>query len=98
MQNEFDAMSDLALGIKIIGLNEIGRSTNDSFVEGRDVPWLQDNSEQNVWERWGIRYRDLLLVDAENRAVAVFNLTATNLGTDDYEVVKAEFLDLAKAN
>ena len=92
MQDEFDAMDELPVQIKIIGLNAIDRSTRDSFLEDRDLPWLQDTEQERVWQQWNIQYRDLLILDTENRSVAVFNLTSTNLSTDDYETVKAEFL------
>ena len=98
MQDEFDAMDNLPVDIKIIGLNEIGEGTKDSFVEERDLPWLQDNEEEMVWLNWNIRYRDLLILDTENRSVALFNLSGTDLRSSDYDIVKAKFIELANEN
>ena len=44
------------LGIQIIGVNAIGHeSDNADMCEGRDLPWLQDTVELNVWDDvWGV--------------------------------------------
>jgi len=45
----------------------------------RDLPWLQDTARDDVWGSWDVAYRDLVILDADNRKVAVFNLTEHNL-------------------
>ena len=46
---------------------------------GRDVPWLQDTAAQDIWKRWDVRYRDVIILDASNRVAGIFNLTDHNL-------------------
>jgi hypothetical protein len=97
MQNEFDA-ENAALPIQIIGLNESDKTTTDSFTSDRDLPWLQDTVDQSVWKEWNIQYRDVLILDATNEPVMVFNLTQYNLSdSENYETVKTAFEDLANA-
>jgi hypothetical protein len=97
MQNEFDAEND-ALPIQIVGLNESDKTTTDSFTSDRDLPWLQDTVDQSVWKEWNIQYRDVLILDATNEPVMVFNLTQYNLSdSENYETVKTAFKDLANA-
>ncbi len=66
--------------IRILGINAIGQETgNDLIVNGRAIPWLQDVDGQKVWDAWGVSYRDVFVLDAQNRVAAVYNLTEHNL-------------------
>ena len=95
MQDEFDSLTE-GLDIQIIGLNANGKTTKDSFTSERDLPWLQDTTEASVWKEWGIRYRDVLILDENNEPKVVFNLTETNLSDNQhYDTVKTAFQDLA---
>ena len=49
-------------------------------VEGTALPYLQDTAEAGVWASWNVTYRDVVILDGNNEAVAVFNLTEHNLG------------------
>jgi hypothetical protein len=63
---------------------------NDTVCAGRDLPWLQDTEEQDVWISWGISYRDVVVVDEQNKPLSVFNLTDHNLGLPaQYDSLKA---------
>lgn len=80
MQAELDA-ADLSAGLRIVGINGKGlEAGNASICEGRDLPWLQDVPEQDVWISWEVEYRDVIILDGQNRRVAVFNLTDHDLG------------------
>jgi len=46
------------------------------------LPWLQDTEQQDVWHSWEVRFRDVVFLDAQNRPVAVFNLTDHNLSEE----------------
>lgn len=62
------------------------------------VPWLQDTTNQAVWARWQIAYRDVLILDSFNRPVARDNLTSHDLGNPlHYDALKRAFLQLAVA-
>jgi len=55
-----------------------------------DLPLLQDVSSQNAWESWGVRFRDVVILNENNECFAVFNLTDNNLGdANNYEGLKA---------
>lgn len=49
------------------------------MTAGRDLPWLQDDAQVDAWGAWEVEYRDLVVLDRENRPVGVFNLTEHNL-------------------
>ncbi|MFN0151688.1 MAG: hypothetical protein ACKVU1_13370 [bacterium] len=79
MQAEINA-DTMNVAIQILGVNGIGQeSGNAQTCANRILPWLQDTTPQNVWNKWAIVYRDVVIVDAINRPVAVFNLTTKNL-------------------
>jgi hypothetical protein len=62
-------------------VNGVGlESGNESVTAGRDLPWLQDTAEVGVWTSWAPVYRDVIILDAEGRHVASYNLTSYSLG------------------
>jgi hypothetical protein len=66
--------------IRLLAVNDFGHETgNPLAVEGRVLPLLQDTAEAAVWTSWGIAYRDVVILDGENRSLGVFNLTDHNL-------------------
>ena len=52
---------------------------NEGMVVDKNLPWLQDNAEQNVWASWDPTYRDVIILDDENHFVSAFNLTLNQL-------------------
>jgi hypothetical protein len=93
-----DELTQAGLNVTILGINEIGLEDGNAFItQGRDLPWLQDVPEQNVWETWGIAFRDVVILDGENKVVAVFNLTQQNLGDPaNYAALKSQFESAAQ--
>lgn len=66
--------------VSILGVNEVDyESANPYVTEGRDIPWLQETADQPVWDVWGIRYRDVVILDGENLLFAVYNLSDHDL-------------------
>jgi len=67
--------------IRIFGVNAPGLEQGNSYMtSGRSCPWLQDTGAENVWAgKWAVNYRDVVILDAENRKVDVYNLTDHNL-------------------
>ncbi len=43
------------------------------------LPWLQDVPEVDVWGAWGIAFRDVVILDADNEVLDVYNLTEHDL-------------------
>lgn len=61
-----------------------------------DIPVLQDTYDDHTWLQWQVTYRDLVILDEENRKVAVYNLTEHNLAyPENYDELKALLLDIA---
>lgn len=96
MQQEI-AAADPSLDVRIHGVNKIGyESGNAGMCEGRTIPLCQDQQAQDVWTAWKVAYRDVVILDPENRPVAVFNLTTHGLGTPaNYDSLKSLILQIA---
>jgi hypothetical protein len=97
-------MQEIALAgppvpVAILGCNGIGQeSDNDLACEGRTLPWLQDVLGEAVWALWGVAYRDVVVLDAENRVTSVYNLTSHDLGVPaNYDDLKSRILAAAGA-
>jgi hypothetical protein len=96
------------LGISIVGVNQVGYggctpeqedwecSGNAAMCLERDLPWLQDQAEILVWNTWGVTYRDVMVVDPDNRLVAIYNVTDHNLSIPgEYAGLRALLLSAA---
>ncbi len=75
------------------------------MTEGRDLPWLQDtdvnaDGQSDVWDvSWGVEYRDVVILDAENKRLGAFNLTANDLAdADNYSLLKETVMHVAMEN
>ena len=62
----------------MVGVNGIEYATKSitGMIEGRILPWVQDNVEQRVWESWEVYIRDFFVLDRDGTVVDVVNLTA----------------------
>jgi hypothetical protein len=84
--------SDLAerypeLEMQIIGINEMGHTSGlETANAERTLPLLQDDETQRVWERWSVTYRDVIVLDGENKKVGVLNLTDNSLADEENKV------------
>ncbi len=86
------------LAIQIIGVNEVGyEAGNETMCDGRDLPWLQDVAEVDVWNvLWLVTYRDLIVLDGDNRIFGIYNVTEHNLQVpDEYEGLRSLLLEAA---
>lgn len=86
------------MSLQILGVNERGEeSANALVVSGRTCPWLQETSEERVWEPWGVRYRDVVILDRSGKVRSVYNLTDHSLGdAASYAALKQLFLDAGR--
>jgi hypothetical protein len=96
MQAELEADYP-GLDIQIHGINGIGLEVaNPVITSGRTVPWLQDVAGVDVWNSWGVTYRDVFVVDGQNQVVAVYNLSSSSLGVPaNFAALKQLFVDAA---
>ena len=96
MQRELEAANPQTT-IRIVGVNTpSGMHGNAQMCAGRDLPWLQDTLSDEVWNAWEPTYRDVIIVDADNHPIDVFNLTEHDLqDPDEYAALKALLLQHA---
>jgi hypothetical protein len=87
-----------ATRVDISGINAAGlEGGNATICNGRVIPWLQDTYEKDVWGSWKVTWRDVVVLDAENRVLFVYNLTAHNLAYPaEYADLKARLLAAAQ--
>ncbi len=93
MQQEL-AAENLPVPLQILGVNQAGAdgtngSANVTVCTDRDLPWLQETETDSVWADWEVIYRDVIVLDKENRPIEVFNLSDNNLDNPNvYETLK----------
>lgn len=94
MQKELDQEAT-SFSIQILGINAIGAEEfNDTFTLGRSLPLLQDTASENVWSRWGITYRDVVILSTTGEEYDVYNLTNHDLANiNNYEALKERILE-----
>lgn len=85
------------LNIEIIGVNASDQAAFNSMItDERSLPWLQDTEDNSVWVSWEATWRDVRILDSQNRLVAVFNLTEFSLSEpENYAMLKSLFLSAA---
>mgnify|MGYP003325808390 FL=1 len=66
--------------VHILGINGINYEDKslEGMINGRILPWVQDNADQQVWESWEVIIRDLLILNRDGNVVEVVNLTSFN--------------------
>ncbi len=75
-----DALTSAGHDVTLFGINAANlESGNPIITAGRDIGWLQETVDEPVWTEWGIFYRDVVILDGENRVVAIYNVTEHNL-------------------
>lgn len=79
-------------------MNAVGyEAGNDAMTAGRTLPWLQDRVGVDVWRSWAVEYRDVIILDAANRRVGVYNVTLHNLDDPVHQAeLKQRLLDARK--
>jgi hypothetical protein len=88
-----DELTQAGFDVTILGVNAIGlEAGNPSVTAGRDLAWLQDVPEESVWESWDVTYRDVIILDADNVVVGIYNVTQHNLSDPaNYAELRAAF-------
>ena len=96
MQREIDAASP-STPVQILGVNGTGReAANELATDGNDIPLLQDTAGADVWTSWDITYRDVVVLDAENRLLFIYNLSTYDLSNPtNFLDLKTRILDAA---
>jgi len=84
MQDDF-AERYPSVEVQLIAVNEQGHSSGiEKAVEENTLPLLQDDNTQNVWENWAVTYRDVIVLNGENKITGVLNLTENSLAEEEH--------------
>jgi hypothetical protein len=91
------ATEGLVHEIDILGVNNTGAESGiPDMCLNRDLPLLQDTAPVNVWGTWHVTYRDVFVLDWDNRVVAIYNLTVHDLAQPaNYEELKSVLREVA---
>ena len=86
--------------IQIIGINGAGHESGvATATDGRDLPFLQDRDEVDVSTLWDVVYRDVIILDTQNKYYTTYNLTSNDLSeSDNVAALKAKLLAAAGLN
>ena len=97
MQRELKAANP-DLNVEILGVNRSDEAVfNNLIIAERTLPWLQDPKSATAWSAWEVTWRDVFVVDSQNRMRFVFNLTAHDLTyPSNYSTLKQMFLQTAR--
>ena len=94
MQSEL-AGAGTAREIHILGINAVSEASGNSLITP-PRPWLQDTSAQNVWNRWEVTWRDVIVLDSNNEVAGIYNLTDHSLAVAaNYDSLKALLVKVA---
>jgi hypothetical protein len=105
LQHDVDTVTT-ARPIEIFGINEAGQEAGNGVIGNgtppssgiRTIPWLQDLPRTNVWHAWQATWRDVIVLDADNKVIVIYNLTDHDLGVPaNYQALRTALIDAAQA-
>ena len=66
--------------VQIVGINgiEYANKSISGMIDGKILPWVQDNIEQRVWQSWEAYIRDFFILSYEGKVLEMINLTPFN--------------------
>ena len=99
MQAELDAEHpDLNIQLLAIGREDARDASLSGMSALGDLPVLWSPDVGDVWTAWEAGFRDVVILNARNEKVAVFNLSGSgSLGSaDNYEALKAALVETAE--
>ena len=68
----------------------------DDMGANGDLPILQDTVTDDVWGAWGAVWRDVVILDPDNKRTTVYNLTTYDLAdVANRDALKQLLLDAA---
>ena len=95
MQEDLD-LNHPNLNIDILSVNKLGATGEGNLSADQDLPMVQDNSTDLIWDTWGGDWRDVVILDGNNEIYAIYNLTMYNLSDSaNYDALKQLFIDAA---
>jgi len=64
--------------LHIIGIGQSGDTDIAPMIEDQILPWVIDNSSDNIWNNWDITNRDLVFLDKNGDYVLKINLSSSD--------------------
>ena len=62
-----------AARLRAFGINHSDSADwNDFAIAETSLPWLQDPPKDGVWDAWKAAWRDVYVLDGQNRRLAVY--------------------------
>jgi hypothetical protein len=97
MQHDIDSVA-ISVSVQILGVNEYGQDGgNADMCRGRTLPWLQDTRAAHAWRSWRVTFRDVVILDRENKIHGIYNLTVHDLAdTTNYAELERLLLEAAR--
>ncbi len=85
--------------VDILGVNASDQLPYNSLIISENtLAWLQDTPQDHVWDLWGVNFRDVRILDPQNRLIATYNLTDHDLAVStNRAALKTLFLEAAQA-
>jgi hypothetical protein len=81
---------DLAVPVTLFGVNGVGFESGNAD--------LQDTAEEDAWTQWAPTYRDVVILNADNEVVGIYNLTVNSLAVaENYEALTQLLIDATTA-
>ncbi len=79
----------------LLGVNAVDyESSNDTYTADADLPLLQDTTSSEVWESWDVEWRDVWVLDPENRPHTLISLNDYDLSrSEDYDMLEGLILE-----
>ena len=59
----------------VVGIGANNDISIDDMILGVNLPWLKDNSSNDIWNNWDINNRDLIILSKEGEYVLKINLS-----------------------
>jgi hypothetical protein len=83
--------------IRGFGINNADAADWNDFAIGETtLPWLQDPPKHGVWESWHAGWRDVFVLDGQNRRLAIYPVYDKPLDDPaNYAELKALLLRIA---
>ncbi len=88
------------IDFNIVGINGISTKDRDysGMINGRVLPWTQDNNDENVWASWKVIIRDFIILDREGNYYDSFNLTNIDLEVESNHIyLKERIIDIIES-
>jgi len=79
--------------LRIIGIGKNNDLSINNIITNRILPYVKDNSDENVWGNWCCEDRDLYFLDRNGKYYTKINLTSGFPENNIKEIINQLLLD-----